>query len=67
MDTKQPNEPIDPLRRILVPIEKRMTNGNLTFRTSDSDQYIRTSDGVIRRKHPKINGKIAKKARRACR
>lgn len=68
MDTqKQTSEPIDPSRRILVPIEKRMTNGNRTFQTSDRDQYIRTPNGVIRRKHPKVNGRIAKKARHACR
>ena len=66
MDTPT-KPPIDPLRRVLVPIEKRMTDGNRTFQTSDHERYIRTSDGVIRRKHPKINGKLAKRARQACR
>ncbi|MFI5222673.1 MAG: hypothetical protein ACHQX3_00260 [Nitrospirales bacterium] len=66
MDTPT-KPPIDPLRRVFVPIEKRMTNGNLTFQTMDREQYIRTPDGVIRRKKSKVNGKLAKKARRACR
>ena len=61
------NEPLDPLRRVLVPIEKRMTNGNWVFRTSDNVRYIRMDNtGVIRRAQPKVNGKLAKKARRAC-
>lgn len=58
---------IDPLRRIIVPIEKRMTDGNLTFQTSDRDRYIRTPDGVIRRAAPKVNGKRARKARQLAR
>ena len=54
---------IDPLNRVFVPIEKRMLNGNLTFQTSDKERYVRTSDGVIRRSTPKVNGKLAKKLR----
>lgn len=46
-------EKIDPLRRIFIPIEKRMTNGEMTFRTMDKEQYIRAANGVIRRKYPK--------------
>lgn len=60
-------EPLDPLRRVFVPIEKRMTNGNMTFQTSDKERYYRTSDGVILRVAPKINGKKAKKERRKLR
>lgn len=59
--------PIDPLQRVFVPIEKRMTNGNLTFQTTDHQRYIRSSDGSIRRSTPKVNGKDAKKARQKCR
>lgn len=46
-------KPLDPLRRIFVPIEKRMTDGRLAFQTSDGEQYVRAQNGVIRRKNPK--------------
>lgn len=63
-DNKPSNkEPLDPLRRMFVPIEKRMTNGNMTFQTLDKERYYRTSQGVILRVAPKVNGKKAKKER----
>ena len=41
---------IDPLQRVLVPRERRMTNGHLTFMTQDKQQYVRDArTGVIRR------------------
>ncbi len=64
-DTKVPdaNKPLDPLRRVFVPIEKKMLNDNWTFKTLDKERYYRTSAGVILRVAPKINGKRAKKDR----
>jgi len=63
MSEQQSKGTIDPLHRIIIPIEKRMTNGDLTFRTQDGERYIRSTSGVIRRKVPKINGKVAKRER----
>jgi len=56
--------PIDPLRRVFIPIEKRNSKGMLVFRTHDKQLYVRMENGSIRRATPKINGKEARKARR---
>jgi hypothetical protein len=55
--------PIDPLRRVFVPIEKRTANGTLVFRTLDKQVYVRLEDGSIRRATPKMNGKEARRLR----
>lgn len=59
-----PKPPIDPLRRVFVPIERRTPNGTLVFKTHDNQLYARMHDGSIRRATPKLNGKDARKARR---
>jgi hypothetical protein len=56
--------PLDPLRRVFVPVEKRTAQGTLVFRTTDKDLYFRGPDGSIRRSVPKVNGKLAKQMRR---
>lgn len=50
-------EKLDPLRSEWHPIERRNTEGILTFRTSDREQYIRREDGSIRRATPKVRKK----------
>jgi hypothetical protein len=40
---------IDPLRRVFVPIERRMSDGNFRFRTQDKQRYVRLANGQIRR------------------
>ena len=65
MDTHTPESPIDPLRRVFVPIERGLTGGALLLQTTDKQTYIRNGPGLpMRRIPPKVNGKIAKKARR---
>jgi hypothetical protein len=59
--------PIDPLRRVFVPIERRDSHGDLTFRTSDGEKYYRDEHGVIRHTTVRVNGKLAKKLRRMAR
>lgn len=54
-------------RRIYVPIEKRNSDGTWVFQTSDGDRYVRGLDGSIRRRSPKVNGKEARRIRRALR
>lgn len=54
MDGAEGKKVIDPLRRVFVPTEKRMTDGRMTFRTSDSVKYVRDDKGVIRRTAPKV-------------
>ena len=56
-------KPIDPLQRVFVPEEKRDVNGNYVFKTIDHTAYIRGKNGSIRRVSPKVNGKVARKAR----
>jgi hypothetical protein len=56
--------PIDPLRRVFVPVKKRKSDGTIVLQTLDHTQYQRHADGSIRRIHPKVNGKLAKKLRR---
>lgn len=58
---------IDPLHRVLVPIEGKTSLGVWTFKTVDGDAYYRESSGAIRRKNPKVNGKQARRARAAVR
>ena len=61
MDT--PNKaPLDPLRRVWIPVEKRTTAGTLVFKTSDNTLYARLESGAIRRAHPKVKGKAARRA-----
>jgi hypothetical protein len=67
VNTQQPESPLDPLRRVLVPIEKRTANGTIVFRTTDKEVYFRHTDGSIRRASLKVNGKEARKARRLSR
>lgn len=55
--------PIDPLRRVWIPIEKRDVQGRLTFRTTDGERYRREDDGSMRHATGKVNGKRARKAR----
>jgi hypothetical protein len=55
--------PIDPLRRVFIPIERRTSNGTTVFKTQDKMVYARLEDGSIRRAIPKVNGKHAKKLR----
>ncbi len=50
-------KPLDPLRRVFIPIERRTANGTLVFKTTDGELYARLSDGSIRRAHPKVKGK----------
>jgi hypothetical protein len=57
----------DLLRRVFIPIERRTVKGTFVFKTMDGELYVRLDDGSIRRARPKINGKQARKARRACR
>lgn len=56
---------IDPLRRVWIPIERKTIMGQTTFSTHDKVVYGRLANGVIRRAIPKVNGKEARKARRA--
>jgi len=65
MDTQQPKPEIDLLRRVFVPREMRTTKGMMVFRTTDGEVYTRMFDGSIRRANPKVNGKVAKRERRA--
>ena len=55
--------PIDPLRRVWIPVEKRTSAGTLVFRTSDKTLYFRAPDGSIRHSVPKVNGKESRRAR----
>lgn len=55
--------PIDPLRRVFVPRETKTAKGTIVFRTHDDDVYLRLDDGSIRRAHPKVNGKLARRLR----
>jgi hypothetical protein len=61
---------LDPLRRVLIPIEKKNIYGEKVFKTLDQTTYIRDPyTNQIRRVGPKKFGKAAKKAakREACR
>ena len=55
--------PIDPLRRVFVPIEKRTEKGTMVFKTLDNTHYARLEDGSIRRTTPKEHGKAARRRR----
>ena len=64
MDSRLAEKPsLDPLRRVFVPVERRMTNGLMAFRTTDGESYVRLMDGSIRRAAPKVNGEQAKRMR----
>ena len=54
--------PINPLRRVFIPIEKRTSNGTIVFRTTDKQMYVRLADDSIRRATPKLRGKAARRA-----
>lgn len=54
--------PIDPLKRVLVPIERRNLDGTFSF-ALEGQQYTRGLDGSIRSVNAKINGKKARKLR----
>ena len=56
--------PIDPLRRVWVPIEDK--NGR--FMTHDREVYVRDqTTGAIRRARPKLKGKAARRFERKLR
>jgi len=61
------SEPIDPLRRVWIPIEKKLPDGNMLFRTTDKTVYVRLQNGAIMRARPKLRGKAARKAERIAR
>ena len=61
--SRDQQRPIDPLRRVFVPIEKKTANGTIVFCTLDKQLYARLEDGSIRRATPKMNGKQARKLR----
>ena len=63
----QDKEPIDPLRRVFIPIEKRREDGTRVLWTSDKTKYVRGTDGTIRRAAPKVRGKAARRAERLAR
>lgn len=44
-----PQQPIDPLRRVWIPIEHLTSEGTHVFRTHDEVAYRRSADGAIRR------------------
>lgn len=54
---------IDPLRQVRIPREKMRSDGTITFRTSDKQQYNRLVDGSIRRTTQKVNGREARRIR----
>jgi len=55
-------KPLDPLRRVLVPIEKRMADGNFRLRTTDRTRYTRNAHtGTIFRADPKPVNKHARR------
>lgn len=55
--------PSNLLRRVFVPIEKRMTNGAYMFQTTDKTVYVRAELGApMRRAIPKLRGKAARRA-----
>jgi len=59
-------KPLNPLRRILVPIEKRMADGNFRLRTTDKTRYTRNAHtGTIFRADPKPLNKHARRRERA--
>jgi len=61
-------EPLDPLRRVFVPIEKRTLDGAWTFKTSDGEKYLRhPKTGAMVNVSKTRGGKAAKKARRQAR
>lgn len=65
-----PTKPeLPPLRRVLVPIEKRQANGDLTFQTIDHTKYVRDRiTGAIKRVGEKPrNKKERRKQRQAVR
>lgn len=65
MERKSAPTTIDPRRRVYVPIEKRMLDGNWRFRTEDKTRYTRDQHtGTIRRADPKP---LSKKDRRRAR
>jgi len=61
------NEPVvNPLRRVFVPIEKRMADGNFRLRTTDRTRYTRNAHtGTIFRADPKPLNKHARRREQA--
>lgn len=60
-DAPKETRPLDPLRRVFVPIERKMASGQTVFRTTDQMVYARLDDGSIRRAIPKQRGKSARR------
>ncbi len=64
MDTQDKRPSIDPLRRVFLPREGRMSNGDTMLRTVSNDVYIRDAEtGVVRSAQRKMNGKQSKRLR----
>lgn len=54
--------PIDPLRRVFVPIEQRTPRGTIVFKTHDNRVYARREEGgPMYRAIPKVRGKAARR------
>jgi hypothetical protein len=52
---------LDPLRRVLVPVEKLTSRGTVVFRTTDNTMYARTEPGApMHRVDRKVRGKKAR-------
>jgi hypothetical protein len=68
---EQKAEQIDPLHRIFVPIERPLSGGGATLKTTDGLKYYKLLDGSLQRAVQKVRGKAArradKKMRRTCR
>ena len=55
--------PLDPLRRVFVPIEQKTPKGTIVFRTTDNLVYARAQEGgPMYRAIPKVRGKAARAA-----
>ena len=60
-------QPINPLQRVFIPIEKRNVLGQLTFQTLDRTKYVRHVSGAFVRAVPKMRGKAARRAEKQAR
>ena len=58
---------VNPLRRWHIPRESKTSQGTIVFRTLDDTMYVRLENSSIRRVHPKVNGKVARKLRASAR
>lgn len=66
MDSGSSNTKPDLLRRVFVPVEHRMSDGNFIFRTTDREVYQRDAEtGVIRRVRAKVSKQERKRRKHA--